>query len=528
MCCLAAAAMPLSAKTVTFKTEMGSYQPASADEEIVNVPMTWTGGTLYCDALNLYIGAGSKTSAGGGFYVTNTGTEKKNVAKNEGNLYLNFYPTDGIVIKKIIVRRSGSFTTNFLDMTYNEADNTFVWEGEVTGQSNLKNTKKFYLDYVQDIVDGVDKTDHTKERMRIRSISVEYEGTTTRTHMPKLSIGGNYVTNDPVVLTNDEPSAKIYYSISGTTVFKNQEMDRTNDEGFTEYDGTPIVVSQPSRLQAYAYEEGKWKSGLIDRWIIPGPEGSHQATFDFTNPKEWNLELEQYPTEDIGYALVDAKDFSKNIEFKKNGIIFKNTTTASKATNSIRLMSTKAYCHAWEIRHSSNNGKNNNKMMFFTENPENTICSIVLVGSMVNGIFSAAQKEKTAEGDVDFVFPDVVDYVDEASNNYYTKIFKQFHSSSAGKYVAVWTPSNDYEGEAEQNKVIFDMFSDANNSQISKIHVFYYGDSTEPSGIQGIAADNDSDAPVEFYNLQGMKVSGNEPGLYIRRQGSKVNKVIVR
>ena len=47
------------------------------------------------------------------------------------------------------------------------------------------------------------------------------------------------------------------------------------------------------------------------------------------------------------------------------------------------------------------------------------------------------------------------------------------------------------------------------------------------SGVAEIA-DEDADAPVEFYNLQGVKVTGNEPGLYIRRQGKKATKVIVK
>lgn len=40
--------------------------------------------------------------------------------------------------------------------------------------------------------------------------------------------------------------------------------------------------------------------------------------------------------------------------------------------------------------------------------------------------------------------------------------------------------------------------------------------------------DADANAPVEFYNLQGVRVSGNEPGLYIRRQGTNVTKVLVK
>lgn len=46
------------------------------------------------------------------------------------------------------------------------------------------------------------------------------------------------------------------------------------------------------------------------------------------------------------------------------------------------------------------------------------------------------------------------------------------------------------------------------------------------SGIETIGADNA--AAVEYFNLQGVKVANPESGLYIRRQGSKVEKVYVR
>ena len=36
------------------------------------------------------------------------------------------------------------------------------------------------------------------------------------------------------------------------------------------------------------------------------------------------------------------------------------------------------------------------------------------------------------------------------------------------------------------------------------------------------------DAEVEYFNLQGIKVSGKEAGIYIRRQGKTTTKVIVK
>lgn len=48
---------------------------------------------------------------------------------------------------------------------------------------------------------------------------------------------------------------------------------------------------------------------------------------------------------------------------------------------------------------------------------------------------------------------------------------------------------------------------------------------SEGAAVNEIDADNN--APVEFFNLQGVKVTNPERGIYIRRQGSKAEKVIL-
>lgn len=48
-------------------------------------------------------------------------------------------------------------------------------------------------------------------------------------------------------------------------------------------------------------------------------------------------------------------------------------------------------------------------------------------------------------------------------------------------------------------------------------------------GVENVnAAAAESDAPVEYYNLQGVRVDNPQPGIYIRRQGSKVSKVLLK
>lgn len=48
------------------------------------------------------------------------------------------------------------------------------------------------------------------------------------------------------------------------------------------------------------------------------------------------------------------------------------------------------------------------------------------------------------------------------------------------------------------------------------------------AGVEAVIANSVAEGPVEYYNLQGVRVSGNEPGLYIRRQADKVEKVLVK
>ena len=50
------------------------------------------------------------------------------------------------------------------------------------------------------------------------------------------------------------------------------------------------------------------------------------------------------------------------------------------------------------------------------------------------------------------------------------------------------------------------------------------------SGVEDIAADGEGQGRVEMFNLQGMSVDSENavPGVYVRRQGNKVQKVVVK
>lgn len=68
----------------------------------------------------------------------------------------------------------------------------------------------------------------------------------------------------------------------------------------------------------------------------------------------------------------------------------------------------------------------------------------------------------------------------------------------------------------------FTITSDANgNKTLSK------GDATIQTGVENVADDN-ADAPVEYYTLQGIRVMEPAAGIYLRRQGTAVTKILVK
>lgn len=84
----------------------------------------------------------------------------------------------------------------------------------------------------------------------------------------------------------------------------------------------------------------------------------------------------------------------------------------------------------------------------------------------------------------------------------------------------VWTA-----GEAKEiGSVTFEVPSNGTNTYINSIAVKITKIET---AIDSVVAE-DEDAPVEYYNLQGVRVANPENGLYIRRQGSKATKVVIR
>ncbi len=81
----------------------------------------------------------------------------------------------------------------------------------------------------------------------------------------------------------------------------------------------------------------------------------------------------------------------------------------------------------------------------------------------------------------------------------------------------IWTP-------AESDKVSSVVFTATKTTNINTISVDYKLE----AGLEDLIISDDVNAPVEFYNLQGVKIANPENGFYIRVQGGKATKVLVK
>ncbi len=65
-----------------------------------------------------------------------------------------------------------------------------------------------------------------------------------------------------------------------------------------------------------------------------------------------------------------------------------------------------------------------------------------------------------------------------------------------------------------------------------EIKVQAHKSTSTTTGIEDVAEEAavDADAPVEYFNLQGIKVAGDNlrPGVYVKRQGNNVQKILVK
>jgi hypothetical protein len=76
---------------------------------------------------------------------------------------------------------------------------------------------------------------------------------------------------------------------------------------------------------------------------------------------------------------------------------------------------------------------------------------------------------------------------------------------------------------AAQNVTVKGIVSKYNN----KLQLYVVEAKAAESGVGNVVVDSEN-APVEYFNLQGVRVANPTQGLFIKRQGNKVQKVVIK
>lgn len=115
-------------------------------------------------------------------------------------------------------------------------------------------------------------------------------------------------------------------------------------------------------------------------------------------------------------------------------------------------------------------------------------------------------------------------------NEYTLGILTGVHDATtvdAGHYVLTAHPLYQNFGKSEEAATVDAHRAYVNASAAEHPIIVFNDQDNVLTGVEAVGADGDADAPVEYFNLQGQPVANPAAGIYIRRQGSKVEKVIM-
>lgn len=286
--------------------------------------------------------------------------------------------------------------------------------------------------------------------------------------------GSELAVGDLITIECATENATIYYTLDG-------EDPTTGSTAYTE----PFAFTEACTVKAIAVKDGYIDSDIATATYSLYIEGSNTATFDFTasgNVAALANKTIATPVADATSTPIDGVSFT-------NGPIVLNTLTA-------------------------NHSNGNSPTWFYYTSKNATECRVYKANEF---------------------------NVYTAQNGYrITKIeFTQNEGSTNWGDVTVTTNEEDVTGtvastnkawEAPAGSLINKVtFTPTATIRFATLKVTYVEDSNGVAEIGSIGIDN-SNAPVEYFNLQGIRVNGDQltPGLYIRRQGTEASKVLVK
>lgn len=260
--------------------------------------------------------------------------------------------------------------------------------------------------------------------------------------------------------------------------------------------GMTITINEATTIKVVASKDGYVDSEATATYTIEGEAPiAPTAIFDFTIPE--NLQPAQtaptFPKNNTSNPTLEQRALMNNKRFYNNYANLEMTTTQTNPQLIPQL---------WPAVWSADNSTiETTQLRVYAET------TITITGAedlMLEKIeFAGSGSASDAK----------------LSNIQYSTGVKGTYSGTTG----TWTRSAGNSRAAttgEREKVTFTV------SGAARIDRITLSTSGTPTGVEDVTVDEN--APVEYYNLQGVRVANPENGIYIRRQGSKVSKVLVR
>ena len=293
--------------------------------------------------------------------------------------------------------------------------------------------------------------------------------------------GSELHVGDQITIECETEGAQIYFTTEDETPSASSQL----------YTG-PLTYSEAVTIRAIAVKDGWYDSKVAEVTYTTAVEGALTVTIDFTNPD--NIaethtglkDLESGNTQDQE-TTNDANNLSGET-FAVGAVTV--TFDKAEAKNAPRWWSTATIKP--ELRTYVNN-----TITVKVAQDGYKLASIKFVQgtSKASDFSKLGAKVETNEGEGEF-----------------------------GTSTKTWT--------AKDNEVINQVvFTIEATNYCGGLEITYVEDENGLAGIEEIAGDlNNANAPVEYFNLQGVRVNAENatPGIYIRRQGSETTKVLVK
>lgn len=332
---------------------------------------------------------------------------------------------------------------------------------------------------------------------RVNWIEIEYTGTPTQV-LPAIATSFDLAQPGKLNLASGTEGAKIYYTTDGTEPTA-ESAEAVN--GVAEFTGDVVI-------KAIAVKEGMTDSFVYQQPVMACAEGSTIAPFLFPQPSKVSYLKDGVVTpftEDLLVVDGSNKGWDLGYCLEKPNVPTVDFVSENATISLVGGKSTPAR-YFWSSTFGGNYELRAYAYTFVTcTAPEGYVITDV--------IFNSAD---TSTSDTVLGYSEIVDGDNTFADVTLPGTLNQFdqYSKWSFHYVAP-------EGGVKDIKIL-----DKKGTQYLDNFFVCYAPEAGGSSVSVVAADEN--APIEYFNLQGVRVNNPANGLYIVKHGNKVEKRIIR